>query len=311
MNDAIVIRELRKVYGSVVALESLNLSVPSGSVFGLLGPNGAGKSTTFGVLCGFLRASGGDTTVLGLPPQHLYRLHGGVAVLPQDASFPSQVSVGRQLRHYGRLMGLSPADAGQQAHEALTQVGLADVDARKGSELSHGMLKRVGLAQTLIGSPELILLDEPTAGLDPHSARQVKNLIARQAPRATVVVSSHNLADIQQVCTHGAILDKGRLAKVGTIDELTQRSGQITIELGADANPPLTELRRAFGEGNVSLDGATSLRILFPGEADAAEMIARALRVLLDEKTPVLGVTRGTSLEDAFLELTAENPSSA
>jgi ABC-type multidrug transport system ATPase subunit len=171
------------------------------------------------------------------------------------------------------------------------------------------MLKRVALAQALLGSPEVILLDEPTAGLDPASARQIKNVIAAQAPRATVVVSSHNLAEIQEICTHGAILDKGRRVTAGTIAELTRSGTEITIELGVHAKPPLAALKARFGEDSVALIDAGTLRVLCPSSTDIAQLIGGVLGLLLEHGTPILGVRRGTSLERAFLEATGANPS--
>jgi ABC-type multidrug transport system ATPase subunit len=226
--------------------------------------------------------------------------------MPQDAAFPPQVSVERQLRYYAVLGGLSRAEAAREATRVLALVELADAAKRRGNELSHGMLKRVALAQALLGSPELMFLDEPTAGLDPASARHIKDVIAAQAPRATVVVSSHNLAEIQEICTHGVILDHGRRVAFGTIAELTRSGTEISIELGHGSSPPLAALEATFGADAVTLLDANTLRILCPTTADVAQVIGSALRVLLEHQTPILGVRRGTSLERAFLEATGD-----
>lgn len=307
--SAVVIRTrgLSKRYGRVTALANLELEVPRGAVFGLLGPNGAGKSTTFGILCGWLRADSGEATVLDTPSSALSRLAGKVSAMPQDAAFPPQVSVEQQLRFYGRLGGLSPRDAVKEAQRVLALVELTDAAGRRGNQLSHGMLKRIALAQALLGKPEVLFLDEPTAGLDPASARHIKDVIAAQAPRATVVVSSHNLAEIQEICTHGAILDKGQRVAAGTIAELTRSGTEITIELGPHAKAPLDVLAARFGAEAVSLLDAQTLRILCPSTTDVAQLIGAALRVLLEHDTAILGVRRGTSLERAFLEATSKD----
>jgi len=306
---AIRTRGLTKRYGRVTAIADLELSVPRGAVFGLLGPNGAGKSTTFGILCGWLRPDAGEATVLEVSSSELSRLRGKVSAMPQDAGFPPQVSVEQQLCFYGTLGGLERGAALVEARRVLALVELADAANRRGNQLSHGMLKRVALAQALLGSPEVIFLDEPTAGLDPASARHVKDVIAAQAPRATVVVSSHNLAEIQEICTHGAILDHGKRVAAGTIAELTRSGTEVTIELGPNARAPLEALAGRFGADAVTLLDAQTLRLLCPPSTDVASLIGVALRVLLDHETPILGVQRGTSLERAFLDATRRAPS--
>lgn len=308
-SPVIVARGVSKRYGSVTAVAALELEVPRGAVFGLLGPNGAGKSTTFGILCGWLRADTGEATVLDVPSGALAQLGGRVSAMPQDAAFPPQVSVEQQLRFYAVLAGLTPAEAAREVQRVLALVELSDAAVRRGNQLSHGMLKRVALAQALLGSPEVIFLDEPTAGLDPASARHIKDVIAAQAPRATVLVSSHNLAEIQEICTHGAILDKGRRVSAGTIAELTRSGSEITIELGARAKPPLAALKARFGDDCVALLDAVTLRILCPSTTDIAQLIGSVLGVLLEHGTPILGVRRGTSLERAFLEATSASAS--
>ncbi|MBI3178300.1 MAG: ABC transporter ATP-binding protein [Deltaproteobacteria bacterium] len=304
MTGAVVeVRGLRKEYGPVVAVDRLDLDVPRGALFGLLGPNGARKSTTFGVMCGFLRPTAGSTTVLGVSSRELFRLRGRVTALPQDAAFPRNVSVLSQLVHFGRLAGLPTPAAHSEAQRVLELVGMSEAQNRRGGELSHGMAKRVGLAQTLLASPEVIFLDEPTAGLDPASSRQLKDLIGKLVPTVTVVLSSHNLAEVQEICTHGAILDRGKLVAHGTIDDLTRRGAEVAIEVGASAQVPREKLAQLFGNEAVAVDG-TRVRITFSSQSDPAEVISRALRVLLDHQVPILGVHRGTSLEHTFLEVT-------
>ncbi len=297
------VRGLRKQYGPVVAVDALDLEVPRGSLYGLLGPNGAGKSTTFGVMCGFLRPTAGSATVLGVPSRELHRLRGRVTALPQDAAFPRNVSVLAQLTHFARLAGLPASSARSEAQRVLELVGMSGAQNRRGGELSHGMAKRVGLAQALLASPEVIFLDEPTAGLDPASSRQLKDLIAKLAPTVTVVLSSHNLSEVQEICTHGAILDRGKLVAHGTLDELTRRGAEVAIDIRDGAQVPREKLVQLFGKDAVSQDGPR-LRITFSSQSDPAEVIGRALRVLLDHQVPVLGVHRGTSLERTFLEVT-------
>ena len=303
MSNALVTDGLSKRYGSVQALDGLSLEVPEGAVFGLLGPNGAGKSTTFGILCGWLRPSGGQVRVLGHAPSELYKLRGQVTVLPQDAALPSKLSLRKTLKHMGALMGMGPLECGREADRVLEAVGLKDAAKQRGHELSHGMTKRAGLAQAILGEPKLLLLDEPTAGLDPHNARIVKDLIASQSPKATVLVSSHNLADIQEICTHGAILDHGKTQALGTIASLTRSSAEITIEFEKGANIPMDALSSHFGNDNLSLSGEM-LTIYFAQERKPSRVIHEAMSLFIDCECPVVGIQRGTSLETAFLSLT-------
>lgn len=305
MSDVVVELEgLRKLYGRTVAVDGVDLKIPRGALFGLLGPNGAGKSTTFGVLCGWLRQTAGTASVLGTPSDRLFTLGGRVAALPQDASFPRQVSVHSQLSHFGRLNGMSSDEARQEAARVLDAVGLPDVGRQRGFELSHGMLKRVGLAQALMGNPEVVFLDEPTSGLDPASARKIKDVIAAMVPACTVILSTHNLAEVQELCSHGAILDRGRLVAAGTIDDLTRRGAELTIEIREGAGLPSSALCAAFGDDAVEVHPRL-LRIRFAAQEDPADAIKRALRILLDNDVAILGVHRGTTLETAFLEATS------
>lgn len=306
MTAAVEVRGLRKTYGRVVAVADLDLTVPVGAVFGLLGPNGAGKSTTFGVLCGWLEPTAGAATVLGVPSTALHRLRGRVAALPQDARFPDAAPIARQLAHYGRLNGMTAAQAASDADRALAAVGLADAAGKRGGQLSHGMAKRAGIAQAFMGTPDVVFLDEPTAGLDPANARVVRDLIRAAAPRTTVVVSSHNLAEIQDICTHGAILDHGRLTAAGTIEVLTRRGEEVCFETRPGAPVPARELAELFGPDAVAIGADGRVTVRYDTGRDPAEVIATALRVLLAAGTPILGVARGTSLETAFLELTRE-----
>lgn len=303
MKMALVTDELSKRYGNIQALDGLSLEVPTGAVFGLLGPNGAGKSTTFGILCGWLQPSGGQVRVLGRPPQELYKLRGKVSVLPQDAVLPSKLSLRKTLKHMGALMGMGPLQCNREADRVLEAVALQDAANQRGHELSHGMTKRAGLAQALLGEPELLLLDEPTAGLDPQNSRRVKDLIAEQGQKATVLVSSHNLADIQEICTHGAVLDHGKTQAMGTIASLTRSSAEISIEFEPGATLPMTKLESHFGKENLLAVGDT-LTLYFAQERRVSAVVQEAMTILIQNETPVVGIQRGTSLETAFLNLT-------
>nr|MDJ0851387.1 ABC transporter ATP-binding protein [Myxococcota bacterium] len=213
MSAALELDGVSKHFGPLTALDDVSLRVPTGSLFGLLGPNGAGKTTLLSIAGGFLRPDGGDARVLGARAGDFGRLRGRLAMLPQDADFQGGVAVGEQLTLFGRLSGLGHAEARSAAERALHAVRLGDVGPRLPRALSHGMRKRAALAQALLGEPELLFLDEPTAGLDPENARHTRELIRSLRGERTVVLCSHNLHEIQDLCDEVAVLHRGRVAE--------------------------------------------------------------------------------------------------
>ena len=299
---AIELREVTKRFGAFTAVDRVSLRVEPGQVFGLIGPNGAGKTTTFSMLCGYLRPSGGSVRVMGVDPRQDGALRGRLGALPQDAVLPGGWDCGPLLVHWARLSGLPEPEA--QARGALERVGLLEAWSVQTHALSHGMGKRVALAQALMGAPPLVLLDEPTAGLDPRIAAQVRQVIRElRTAGQTVVVSSHNLQELEELCDAAAILDRGKLAQAGTIAELTAQSAEFRVQI-ARGEVPL-EAVRALGpvrEAVLLEDGV--LRVRFDGGAAAAEdVISNTLLVLLQAGVRVLGVTRGQRLEQRVLQL--------
>jgi ABC-type multidrug transport system ATPase subunit len=307
---AIQIQGLVKRYGETVAVNGASLEIPAGSVFGLIGPNGAGKTTTFGVLAGYLRRDAGEVRILGVDPRQIHTLKGRLGVLPQDALLPATEPVGSLLQHYGRLGGLSSAEALRQSREALERVGLsASWDSPAGA-LSHGMARRVGLCQAmLLGGPEVMLLDEPTNGLDPKSAAQVRAFIKQihgdaAGPKRTVVISSHNLTELEELCDAAAILDRGRVVVSGSMAEITSQAEEVRF-LVRDA-PPLELIQGLPCAASASYDaGKGLLAVRFAKEKFEAEaVIAQVLRALLDANVRISAVSKGRKLEERLLELT-------
>lgn len=218
---------LTKQYGSSLALNKVDLSLDSGAPIALIGPNGAGKTTLFSILCGFLRPSSGAITVLGATPGSA-ELHNRLAALPQDAQLDPRFSIGHQLVLFATLQGYSRKQARSEAMRVLERVGLPETYDMKPESLSHGMRKRVMFGQTLLGKAELILLDEPTAGLDPPNVKVMRNLISDASSEATFVISSHNLDELEKVCSSVVHLEKGALKGVVSIDH-TKVSGYLTL----------------------------------------------------------------------------------
>jgi ABC-2 type transport system ATP-binding protein len=180
VTHAVTTENLVKHFGPVQALRGVSLRIPTGSTFGLVGPNGAGKTTLFSIVAGFLRPTSGSVNVLGAPVAG-ENLLGKLSVLPQDAAFRKGVPMGNQLALCARLQGYSKAQADSEVQRVLELTGMEGFADRVPDKLSHGMAKRMAIAQALMGDPQIILLDEPLAGLDPAQARRIRLLIQQEA----------------------------------------------------------------------------------------------------------------------------------
>ena len=283
---------LVKRYEDTVALASVDLSVPSGSVYGLVGPNGAGKTTLLGILTGLRHPTSGSIDVTATR----------VGVLPDTPRFDGWLTA-REVVDLARV--LADADiAPERVDEVLGEAGLSDAMERRVGGFSRGMLQRLGLAAAVVGDPDLLLLDEPAAALDPGGRREVLDLVARLRGRATVVFSSHILDDVQEVCDQVGILRRGELVYQGPLDGLlagraTTTRYAITVRGGADRIA--AALTAAPWVTSVSTDGE---RITVDARTqDEAEL--HLVGVLAGTSVRVVTVTPvERSLEDVFLEVT-------
>ena len=203
-------RQLSHVYSGKPALSDVNVELETGEPIGLVGPNGAGKTTLLNILSGFLLPTSGIVKLFGFPPG-ASELIGKISALPQDARLDPSFTIAEQLVFYGRLQGMTKPQATLEASRVLEAVSLTEAIKEKPTALSHGMAKRVAIAQALIGKPELILLDEPTAGLDPVNVRTIRTIIAEQSAATTFVISSHDLAELDRQCRRILLLEKGVL----------------------------------------------------------------------------------------------------
>lgn len=308
MRAAVELINVTKDYGRVRAVDGLSLEVPEESLYGLIGPNGAGKTTTFAMLSGFLRPTQGEVKVRGraLTPGH--PPVGLALALPQDAALPDHKRVLATLVYLARLGGMPKAEAEAKSARALEQVGLQELAERKVSQLSHGQRRRVGIAQTLVGDDEVIMLDEPTAGLDPRTAVELGQLIKALAQDRTIILSSHNLAEVESLCTHAAILDRGKLVMSGTMDEIKGTGGLFTVMLAKALSAPDT-VRAAVGAlaGVAQVEvapNADALRITTTSTDGLDDLTNQVLRVLMDQGATVKSVERGQSLTERFMQAT-------
>ena len=212
MSTLIQATGLTKQYGSKLALDNVNFEIQKGAPVALVGPNGAGKTTLFSLLCGYILPTKGTLSILGHNPGSS-ELFGKLSALPQDAQLDPRFSIAHQLAFYGQLQGLSSKQSQIEASRVLELVGLADVAKQRSDDLSHGMRKRVTIGQALIGKPQIVMLDEATAGLDPIHAREIRQLVAELSSEATFILSSHDLTELERLCSHVLHLDKGRLTE--------------------------------------------------------------------------------------------------
>ncbi|MDQ1467992.1 MAG: type transport system ATP-binding protein, partial [Actinomycetota bacterium] len=231
MTDSIVsVDGLWKRFGAVSAVEDLSFTVERGQVYGLLGPNGAGKTTTLRVLMGLERPSRGATRLFGTTVAPGCRELTRVGAMVEQAAFVPHLSGMRNLRLWWEAGGARMRDADLDGALAIADLG--DAIDRKVKTYSQGMKQRLGFARLLLARPELLVLDEPTSGLDPGEIREIRELIGRLSTQgATVLLSSHHLSEVEQVCSHVLVMNHGRLIANGTVSELVGSAGSIYVEV--------------------------------------------------------------------------------
>jgi ABC-2 type transport system ATP-binding protein len=303
VNAAIEIQGLEKTFRTGLrrrraqALCGLDLRVEPGELFGFLGPNGAGKTTTIKILVGLLRASAGRAELFGLPVSEP-RARARVAYLPELPDFYDYLTPGEFLRHVGQLQGLAPGLLARRVPEILARVGLEPGERRAMRKFSKGMLQRVGIGQTLLGDPDLLIWDEPMSGLDPLGRRWVKDLLLELGQQGkTVFFSSHILAEAEAICSRVAFIHRGRLVRQGPLAEVLQEeSGGFEIVLEGQAalgDPAVVEL------GGEARAAGPDCQILLPAgrppEPLLAHLAAAGGRVRSAQR-------RHRSLEDVFVE---------
>ncbi len=237
----------------VRAVEGLDLEIHDGEIFGLLGPNGSGKSTTIKMLLGLLHKSSGFIAVFGKPPTDV-SVKERIGVLPEESYLYPFLNARETLDYYGKLFQLDHRARKRRIDELLDMVGLNSVAHRQIKEYSKGMQRRIGLAQALINDPEFLILDEPTTGLDPIGARQVKDLIIELGRRGkTVLLSSHQLSDVEDCVDRMVILYGGRKRAQGTCDELLTAQSRMSIETDVLDDSTVTEIEQVLGRHGASI----------------------------------------------------------
>jgi len=299
MNEAIVTRNLVKRYGRHRALDGFTLAVPSYSITGLVGRNGAGKTTWMMTVAGFVMPTSGEVSLLSSGPFDASRHSGRFSILPQDSELPPTACPRELLVRYARLQGL-PADKAEKSADSLLKVfNLADKAARPVRSLSHGMRKRVMVAQAFIGSPEVVMLDEPLSGLDPVEADRMRSFILSYRGKSTVVISSHQLDDIQKLCTHVAFVDAGKVERIVSLSSITSESGRVvyTLRRAPSDMPALEALMEGLSLAWSERDSALTAEF----DSSVAPDVLNSL--LLPRLIPcgIVSVVSGRTLEQAYL----------
>lgn len=298
MTTALRFEQVSKRYrGGVKALDRLTFEIPAGAIAGFVGHNGAGKTTAFSVVSGFLLPDEGTVDILGGGPFLASRLKGRLGVLPQDAALPERHTPRELLDHLGRLQGSTAAAARREATRVLDLVSLGDRADQRIGALSHGMRRRVSVATALCGTPELILLDEPLAGLDPRQAHTLRDVLASLRGRQTLVVSSHNLAELERICDWVVMLSEGRCVREGTLEQVTGQGDVVRWELAAP--PPMAALRAELGDQRLEAHGTVLVQ---HGAADLDASSVVVMAVLAEAGIAVRSVSRGVPLERTFLD---------
>jgi ABC-2 type transport system ATP-binding protein len=297
-------QSLSKYYGSIRALDGFNLELNITQPTGIVGPNGAGKSTLFSILCGFIKPTSGNALIMGATPDSS-DIKGKLSLLPQDTAMFKNINVFSQLKHYARLQGLNKHEAKKEVEHVLSLVQGANFAKQYPETLSFGQRKRVMLAQSLIGKPELILMDEPTSGLDPVAATEVRNLLRQLGNEYSVVISSHNLAEIEDICSDIVIMNKGKLVTNTSLSEIT-RSGQcfsLRLENTSDVN--LSEiLGEMSGLSNIENDKNDKKSwIIHYDDTSAEQLQIKILSKLSEHNIAVSELKKGKALADEIIEV--------
>jgi ABC-2 type transport system ATP-binding protein len=311
MEFAVETRDLVKSYGDITAVNALNLQVESGAVHGFLGPNGAGKTTTIKILVGLLRPDSGSAYILGeevIGDDPMVRQR--VGYMPELPRFPRHLTGYELLDVYGRMYGLRSQQLRDAIPRLLDLVGLSDQGGRRIGEYSKGMQQRLGIAQALLNSPEVILLDEPTIGLDPVGMVEVRDLIQSIVKEGTTVfLSSHLLHEVQQICSHVTIINRGISIASGTLAEVTNKlttTPILYVEVIGLHNALVDALHALTCVANVQREGQ-HLTITLNTSEDVRSQISQ----LITQQGGVIiqMIQRGNELEDVFLQLIIESES--
>ncbi len=297
----IVAQNLTKVYGDFTAVAGIDFTVAKGESFGLLGPNGAGKSTTMRMITATLQRSGGDLTILDKDPDKFGpQIRAHLGVVPQADNLDTELKVHENLYIYGRYFGLSRKYLTKKIDELLAFAQLEDKRNSKVDQLSGGMKRRLTIARALVNEPEVLLLDEPTTGLDPQARHVLWDRLFRLKEQGvTLVITTHYMDEAEQLCDRLIVMDQGKIMAQGSPASLIAEHSSpevVEVRFGSDRNAAVAERISHIGD---RMDVLPDRILIYAqdGEAALAEIIALG-------QHPVTSLVRRSSLEDVFLRLT-------
>jgi ABC-2 type transport system ATP-binding protein len=312
--DVIETHNLTKIYANrFIALNGAQLAVPAGAVFGLVGPNGAGKTTTIRLLLGLHQPTAGQVRIFGEPmTPNTVHLRQRIGFLPTNPRFPGNMTPIAYLDFVGRIFGLEREVRKPRLAALLRAVGLLGAAAQHVKNFSTGMTTRLGIAASLMNDPDLLIWDEPTAGLDPEGRKYTIDLIQELGQAKTVLVSSHNLGDIKQVCSHVGILSEGKLIFSGPTREMRRftRSNAVELELSGDIEGLCARLPSERPGLSWSRGRGTTLRLHVGDEQPLAPALLDVLQVVVTSDVTLLSINSlHDDMVDAFIRLLEEERS--
>ena len=303
MSDSIIsIQHLAKNFGSFQAVRDVNIQVNRGDVYGFLGPNGAGKSTTMRCMLSLIKPDAGDISLFGLPlASNRTRILRRVGSLIEKPDFYKFLSAYRNLDLFSRISG-APSTK-KEIYQMLEFVGLEGREKDQVGGFSHGMRQRLGIAQTLLHNPDLIVLDEPTTGLDPQGIIDMRNLILRlkNEQQKTIVFSSHNLSEVEIICNRMVIIHQGKSVVEGSVKELLNEEDQIIrIQTQEDAISKGMAILEKYPRAHVKKIGSDTIEVTLQ-----KELIPEVNRQLIEAGVPIFSIESKRKLEDYFINLLA------
>ena len=307
------VRNLSKQYGRYTAVDKLSFQVGAGKIVGFLGPNGAGKTTTLRMLTGYLPPTSGSANIAGYDIfRQSLQARRKIGYMPENVPLYDEMRVREYLSYRAELKGLKGKNARNHISEAMELCSLVDVRRKMIKTLSKGYRQRVGLADALIHKPELLILDEPTNGLDPNQIRSIRNLIKRLGETHTILVSTHILHEVEMTCDHVIIIDEGKIKATGSPVELVENmraAGKISLEIQADpetaagAITRMDQVKKVIDEG--SSDDWAHFSVFVDSGTDTRERIAN---LASQYGWPIRNLQRHeATLEDVFVELTRKD----
>lgn len=310
--DFVILKNVSKYYGAFRALDNVSFTIKEGEIFGYIGPNGAGKTTTMKILVDLIIDFQGEVLIGGHQvAKEKNAIHRLLGYLPQNVAFQDWRTVNHALTTFGRLSGLSKMEVEDNIRQILDLLALSEVRHKKISQLSGGMIQKVGLAQALLHDPKFLVLDEPLGGLDPLSRHQFKEIVLKLRSKGTTILfSSHILSDVQDVADRIGIINRGRIKQVGTLNELKSnlRSQNVVEVLLSYASDKWSEFKSISKVKSVEQSSPGRILVYLDEGADDAEVIDDIVQTIARLKIKVRGITLlSPSLDEIYLNYIQES----